>query len=641
MPTVAEALQIGWQRHQAGQVRAAEQVYRQVLQAAPKDANAWCFLGMACHDLGRYDEAADAYREALRIQPEFPVALSNFGNTLKSLGRYDEAVARCHEALRIKPNYATAYNNLGAVLVAKGDLTGAREALEAAARLTPQDAVTRANLGAALVRQGDFAGGVSHAEQALQINPRHADAHKNLAIVWLLMGDFERGWPKYEWRWQCLDASLPSIHQPRWDGASLAGRTILLWAEQGLGDSIHFIRYARQLADQGASVVFAAPPPLLKLLARCPGIDRLVPKDGPYPAFDVWSPLLSVPGLVETTLATIPAEVPYLSADPQLVDAWRERLAAHPGFRIGIVWQGSPGFHADPQRSIPLRHFAPLARIPGVRLISLQKGHGAEQIAALNGAFEVVDFGDELDSASGPFMDSAAIIKNLDLIVTSDTALPHLAGALAAPTWTVLSVSPDWRWLLNRDDSPWYPAMRLFRQQTLGDWDEVFRRVAAEVHALIDSRVPSLAGSTHPSSETEFTMSQPSAKATVTVEIAPGELIDKMTILEIKLERIADEAKRRNVAIELDVLRQARDATLEASDALAELTARLKAINEQLWDIEDDIRDCERDKDFGPRFVELARSVYKSNDRRAALKREINELLGSQLVEEKSYAEYE
>jgi Flp pilus assembly protein TadD len=468
MPTVEEALQIGWKQHQSGDVRGAEHVYRQVLQAAPGNENAWCFLGMVCHDQARYDDAVEAYGRALEIRAEFPVALSNLGNTLKQLGRLDEAIASCQRALDFKPDYSTAYNNLGVAYVAKGDLDLAKTTFEKSLDLMPNGVVAHSNLGAALVRQGDYEAGTARSEAALKIDPKYAEAHKNLAIVWLLMGDFERGWPEYEWRWRCPGNSLPSIKQPMWDGTPLQGRTILLVAEQGLGDTLHFVRYAKVMQKRGARVIVAAQKPLLPILAECQGIDQLVKANGSYPSFDTWAPLVSLPGLVKTTLASIPAEVPYLAADPTLVKEWSERLAAHSGFRIGITWQGSPDFHADRQRSIPLRLFAALAEIPGVQLFSLQKGFGSEQIAALNGQFDVVDFGDELDGTAGPFMDSAAIMQNMDLLVSSDTSVPHLAGALGLETWLALSMSPDWRWLLGRDDSPWYPSMRLFRQQTLG-----------------------------------------------------------------------------------------------------------------------------------------------------------------------------
>jgi Flp pilus assembly protein TadD len=349
MPTVDEALQIGWKQHQAGNVRGAEDIYRQVLAVAPGNENAWCFLGMACHDQGRYDEAATAYREAIRLKPNFPVALSNFGNTLKQQGKLSEAEASCREALRYKPDYSTAYNNLGVVLVAQGRLEAAAATFEKSLSLMPNDAVAQANLGAALVRQGKFNEGTEISQRALRINPNYAEAHKNLAIVWLLLGDFQRGWPEYEWRWRCPGSAPPEVRGPRWEGEPVAGRRILLHWEQGLGDTVHFVRFARHLKRQGAQVIVCCQKPLKPLLSRCAGIDELVAAGEPLPPFDFWCPLLSVPGVLQLTAETIPGDVGYIEPDPELVQKWRRRLENYPGFRIGICWQGSthPGRAAD------------------------------------------------------------------------------------------------------------------------------------------------------------------------------------------------------------------------------------------------------------------------------------------------------
>jgi hypothetical protein len=255
-----------------------------------------------------------------------------------------------------------------------------------------------------------------------------------------------------------------------------------------------------------------------------------------------------------------------------------------------------------------------------VHLLSLQKGPGREQLPAIPGRLPVTDLGGQLDETTGAFMDTAAVMKNLDLVITSDTAIAHLAGALGVPVWVALNDVPDWRWLLDREDSPWYPTMRLFRQSRPGQWADVFERIAEALHRRLAA---------------------PAELRPIRVEIAPGELIDKITILEIKGERITDAVKRHHVLTELTLLVAARDRAVPGSAELTRLAAELKAVNEALWQIEDEIRRCERDADFGPRFIALARSVYGRNDRRAALKRQINERLGSPLLEEKSYTSYE
>jgi hypothetical protein len=302
-------------------------------------------------------------------------------------------------------------------------------------------------------------------------------------MAWLLLGDYERGWAEYEWRWRTGEMHLPSFAQPRWDGAPLGGRTVLLYAEQGLGDALQFVRYAPLVRQRGGRVIVACRAPLLRLLAGCAGIDRLADQAGDLPAFDVYAPLLSLPHLLGTTLATVPAAVPYLHADPALVERWRGELAAGPAFRVGIGWQGSPLHPADRRRSVPVSFFRPLAAVPGVRLYSLQKGTGAEQLGGPHGRFPAEDLSPRL----ADFADTAAVMKNLDLVITVDTALAHLAGALGLPVWVALPFAPDWRWLTGRDDSPWYPTARLFRQPRAGAWAEVFGALAAELRRLVTS----------------------------------------------------------------------------------------------------------------------------------------------------------
>ena len=360
-----------------------------------------------------------------------------------------------------------------------------------------------------------------------------------------------------------------SLIQPQWNGFPLNGRTILLITEQGFGDVMQFIRYAPVLKAQGARVIFECPEKLIKLVTGCAGVDVLIPQGAPLPPYDVYAPLLTIPGLVGTSIDKTPNEVPYIRPDPQLVEKWRNELSGHHEFKVGINWQGNIKYAGDFHRSIPLKFFEPLARVPGVRLFSLQKNDGVEQLSQIAGKFEVTELGSRLDVDTGPFMDTAAVMTCLDLFITSDTAVAHLAGSLGVPVWMALSTTPDWRWLSVREDNPWYPTMRIFRQQKFMDWVPVFDRIAVELRKTVPSTVPT---------------------PSVAVETAPGELIDKITILEIKAERMGDPEKVRNVRTELDTLCRARDRTILPSDALASLTAELRSVNEALWDVEDEIR---------------------------------------------------
>ena len=346
--------------------------------------------------------------------------------------------------------------------------------------------MVHSNLGVAFTEQGKLDEALACYRRALELKPDYAEAASQLAHwFWLLAGDWQRGWPEYEWRWQTKGFAPRHFPQPLWDGGSLAGKTILLHAEQGFGDTIQFVRDAphRQAAAAERSS-WNARQPLLGLLEGCPGIDQLVGQGMIFPAFDVHAPLLSVPGILKTSLETIPAKMPYLFAKPALVEQWRKRLSELDGFKIGIAWQGEPEVSVAIV-SVPfrLRYFAPLAEVPGVRLISLQKGPGVEQLAEVRDLFPVTDLGDELDEQSGPFMDTAAVMMNLDLVIAADTAIAHLAGALGVPVWVALPLVPDWRWLLDCSDSPWYPAMRLFRQARPGDWESVFTAMAAALPA--------------------------------------------------------------------------------------------------------------------------------------------------------------
>jgi tetratricopeptide (TPR) repeat protein len=612
--------QLGTILSQQGQFAEAEAAYRRCLQFQPDHVAALVNLGFVLGELERHDEAKTCYEQALRHRPDLAEAHHNLGNLLRERGQLEQALAHYDEALRLKPEYAKAYINRGVALVGGGRIDEAIANLERGVQLKPDFADAHTSLGAALSVQQRFDEALAHYDRALELNPQHAEAAWNRSLIWLLRGDYERGWPAYEWRWRCKRTTpLPAYPQPRWDSSPLEGRTILLYGEQGLGDTLHFIRYAPLVKARGGRVIVQCQNALLRLLSRTPGIDGLVGWGATPPPFDVWVPLMSLPALFHTTLETIPADVPYVFPDPELVLHWRRELAPVRGFRVGIAWQGSPRHAWDRHRSVALEQFEPLAHVEGVRLISLQKGPGSDQLRTLGGRFPVLDLGEQLDEASGPFLDTAAVLANLDLVVCIDSVLGHLAGAMGVPAWLALTYTPDWRWLLGQADNRWYPTLRLFRQERHGDWAGVFRHIAAELAKEASGRP---------------------TRQRLLVEVAPGELLDKMTILEIKSERITDAAKLRNVRRELAELAAVRQEALPSSPELTELTEQLKAVNERLWDIEDAIRRCEQAQDFGPRFIELARAVYHENDHRAALKRAVNELLNSRLIEEKSYPGY-
>ena len=430
--------------------------------------------GIALAQEGKYDKAWAQFQFALQVEPSNIDAHTNLGSVLNRQKRHDEALGHYQQVLSRDPNHVTANYNIGVVLADQGRDEEAVAQYKKTLRLQPDHVDAHYNLGILLARHGHVEDAIAEYDLALRFKPDHAGAHWNRAMLLLSKGDFEHGWPAYEWRWAQPGVVKHSFKQPLWDGSPLNGRTILLHAEQGLGDTLQFVRYARLVKQRGGRVVVQCQTPLSRILGSAAGVDSLVSKGSQVPACDVQAPLLSLPGIFQTSLETIPASVPYLEPDPELVEYWNRELESITGFKVGIAWQGSPTFHEDRFRSIPLSHFARLADIEGVRLISLQKGPGVEQLVRLPEPSRIVDLGVRLDEANGPFMDTAAVMVNLDLVIASDTAVPHLAGALGVPVWMAVHLVPDWRWLLHREDCPWYPGMRLFRQSRSGRWDDVF-----------------------------------------------------------------------------------------------------------------------------------------------------------------------
>jgi tetratricopeptide (TPR) repeat protein len=456
-----------------GKLDQAEQCLRLAIVEKPDSPESLTNLASVLHDRKQYDEAADCCRRALAIDPNFVQAHNNLGAVYQDQKQFDEALVHYRRALELNPKSPEALANLGATLQMQGNFEEAIGYHRRALEQDPNHHRAHYSMAAAFHAQHRFDEALASYAEAIRIRPEFAEAHYNRSFVWLTRGEFAQGWRDYDWRFKCKDYKGRKFEAPRWDGSPLEGRTLLVHAEQGLGDTLHFIRYAPLAARQGGQVYVEVQPALVPLL-KSSGFAGIIPGGSPLPRFDVHASLLSLPGVLGTTLETIPATVPYLAPDPKLLKAWRGRLDAIRGFKVGIVWQGNTAYTFDHLRSIPLAELAPLAEVEGVRLVSLQKNAGAEQLSALEGQFTVVDLGSTLDTDAGAFMDTAAVMCNLDLVITSDTAAAHLAGALGVPVWVALSAAPEWRWMHDRDDSPWYPTMRLFRQPALGDWPAVF-----------------------------------------------------------------------------------------------------------------------------------------------------------------------
>jgi tetratricopeptide (TPR) repeat protein len=514
MPTTAEQLVMARHHRQAGDLLLAESYYRQVLQTDPGHPESLHFLGQLAYMKGDYDaaaalvrdalarapevaawhadlglahqargraeEAATCYRQALRLNPDWADLHATLGGVLADMGRVDDAVRHCREAIRLRPDLPAGHNNLGNVLLRLGKTAEAAASYQQALRAKPDLAEAHNNLGNVWLEEGKIDDAVHCFRNALRLSPEYADAHKNLGLTLLKSGDFEAGFAYYERSVSISDRLKPKrFSQPEWDGRPLPGGTLLLHVEHGIGDTLLMIRYAPIIRRQGLRLILECQRSLIPLLSTCPGIEQLVARGESPLSFDVHAALFSLPRLLGTRVHNIPADVPYLFARDDLIRQWRDRLNGPARLKIGICWQGNPMPGVSEHRWFSLARFGTIARLPGVQLVSLQKGPGAEQLAAC--PFAVTQLGSDLDEANGAFMDTAAVMKDLDLVISPDTAVAHLAGAMGIPVWVLLTRVADWRWLIDREDSPWYPNVRLFRQENSGDWDSVFGRVAETV----------------------------------------------------------------------------------------------------------------------------------------------------------------
>jgi tetratricopeptide (TPR) repeat protein len=504
--------QQGQRLHGAGRLPEAEHLYRQILTAAPTHADARHMLGVlalqaghpeaavaeidraialkpsiaayhvsranALLALGGFEEAIAACQTALRHNRSSADALQTLGHALTDSRRTEEALAAYRNALRFNPSLPDLHNNLGTALRNLNRLDEAAVQLREALRRTPHDAGVLTNLSSVLKEQGKFDAAETCLRDALRLHPDNPVLHYNLGLLLLLTGRFDEGWRGFEQRFRASAVPSRRFSKPEWHGEPLAGRTLLIYAEQGLGDMIQFSRFLPLVAGR---VVFEVPGRMIRVLSGLPHAVPAVAAGTSLPPFDLVCPLMSLPLRLG---ASIEASQPSLSAEPALAERWRSRIGPH-SFKVGIAWQGNPNRHEDNGRSVPLAEFQPLTRIAGVRLISLQRGFGSEQV----GQWPMIEtFGDELDSGPDAFVDTVAVMANLDLVISTDTAIAHLAGALGRPVWVPLRAVPDWRWMLDRPDSPWYPTMQLFRQSIHGEWAPVFQRIAQQLGNLVGGR---------------------------------------------------------------------------------------------------------------------------------------------------------
>jgi len=521
MNSPADLLNAAIQCHQAGQYAEAEQLYLTILQTQPNHGRTLYLLGLAAHQQGNVDAAAQWYQRAIAVEPanvdahnnlgvlmqqtgqleratiHYRAALQlnahnprvhgNLGAIFQQLGQFETAIAHYQTAIQLDPNLAAAHTNLGHALKELGQMERAITHYATARQLMPTNPEAYRDLGDALQEQGRFSEALTIYDRALAFAPNHGELQGSRIRTLLLAGNLTEGFPAYNhWRLHIAARPRPFL-QPVWDDTPIPNQTVLLYAEagSGLGDSIQFVRYAALVADRGARVMVECQAPLVPLFRAIAAVDQVIPAGDPLPPFDKHASLLSLPAILGTSLDTIPAPIPYLTAPPPTAAQQLPRDLADPtALRVGLAWGGNPRHSHDRDRSCPLSEFLAFLTCPNVRFYSLQKGsHWAElnQVPAIaNGTLPLTDLSPQLDDMAI----TATLISQLDLVITVDTAIAHLAGALGKPVWILLPFAPDWRWLLHRTDSPWYPTARLFRQPRRRDWATVCHQVSAALTAL-------------------------------------------------------------------------------------------------------------------------------------------------------------
>ncbi len=466
-----------------GKFDEAIKVYKKVILLQPNYAEAYNNLGVALRELGKVDEAIETYKKALTLHPDYSNAYNNLSAVLRDKGEFNEAIEACKKAISLQSDYAEPYYNLGVLLKDKGDFNESKEACKKAITLQPDYAEAYNNLGNVLLELGKLDEAIASYNQAIELKSDYAEAYYNLSFPYNLKGDFKKGLKLYESR---LSRKKTETRIPRdhliWDGKkSILGKKFFVYEEQGLGDIIQFCRYLLLVKQKGAEVIFSVKPKMHTLLKTLDKDIVFVDIDPDENSIDFETPLMSLPYLFNTDLNSIPSMTSYLSVDHDRVISWKNRLAKD-SFKIGICWQGSKT-KIDFGRSFPLTLFKDISKLPNVELISLHKGEGEKQIEDIN--FDLKVLGNDFDNGEDAFIDSAAVISNCDLIITSDTAIAHLSGALGCPTWVVLKKIPDWRWMLDRNDSPWYTSMKLYRQKERDDWEEVFKTIKKDLKSFI------------------------------------------------------------------------------------------------------------------------------------------------------------
>ena len=447
----------------------------------PSYAEAFNNLGSVLEDDGDLEGAKKNFQQALSLKSDYAKPHCGLGNIALAEGRLDDALKHYEQALAIDPNYVEAHSNLGRALIDLGRLDDAEARFRAALVINPNHAPTHYNLGVALEELGRSDDALAAYTKALAINPDQPDYHWNAALMHLLKGDYAVGWQEYEWRLRRARKLVREVGGTRWDGSDPSSKTILIQTEQGFGDTFQFIRYVQLVKQRGARVIVECQPKTERLLSGAAGVDEIVSRDQAVPEFDRHIELLSLPHVFSTTLESIPAPPSYMSALPELIDAWRTRVNTASGLKVGLVWRGNPLNTINPKKSVPIDKVAGLCALEGVAWFSIQLDADEGELASIRAHALIDHCGPQLTD----WAETAALISELDLVITVDTGVAHLAGALGKPVWILLSHIPDWRWMMERQDSPWYPSARLYRQSAPSDWAGVLDHVRRDLEIKV------------------------------------------------------------------------------------------------------------------------------------------------------------
>jgi len=490
---VNSLIQLGSLAFQEEQYENAATYFRTALQIEPSTVGTYMRLGLTFHKLKDYRRAENTFRIVTKNAPTYGEGFIQLARVFMDTDQLDEAVEAAKRGIELSPENIHAHLNLGHIYNKRGETDNAMEMYRNALKIDNDFANANYNLGYTLRLVGKLRESIPYLEKALRLQPYYPDAHIALAQAYWSLDDFDTAWKHYYYRWQLHGVDPEKLEAPLWDGSDLTGKTILLYAEQGMGDTLQFVRFAKEVKKRGAQrVICKVQGPLKQLLSTYPYIDKVIGRESANEKIDAQAALMSLPGILKTTPKTIPADIPYLKADPALVQFWKEKLAHDKNLKVGICWSVDPEHETTKSplslRSVPLNALSALSTVPGVSFYSLQKSHDTAEFNSKPRSFKITTFGPEFDEEHGRFMDTVALIENLDLVISVDTAVIHVAGALGKPAWVILPSSPDCRWYFEGEKTQWYPTMRMFRQSKYADFATPINKIKKELAEFVQKR---------------------------------------------------------------------------------------------------------------------------------------------------------